>query len=483
MKKNINCLILVMLALVNLQAQQPTLDATFNAVGFNTVAVGAFYHDVRSVHQQSDGKIVSAFTGGAGSLNYKFYTIRYLSNGTIDNSYGINGVTTVSIGTQTSELNNAAIQSDDKIVAVGWTKNTTGPITMAIARLNTNGTLDNTFNTSGKLALAFSTFTNSQAYAMAAHIQADGKILVAGISIDTVNFTQRLLAIARLNSNGSLDNSFATNGKFLLDLTTGYDEINGITTDGNGNIYATATRSIGTAVLKLNSNGNLVTAFGASGIATYASMGSAATIFVNTPGTQINAGNFQLTAIGGLDNNFGSGGIVSNFPSVTFKQADGKILGVTNTFTLASNFFALHRLNTNGSYDNTFGINGIYTTTLINQATNCINMQLDGKILVGGGNTTARLNNNLSTFVNETLNNKGFRAFPNPANEQITISLNTSEDWSLTVILTNLLGEETIYETITKANSTLKTSHLKSGVYFLTLIAQNKKLTQKIIIN
>jgi uncharacterized delta-60 repeat protein len=466
------------------KSQIPAFDNTFNTVGFNSYTVGPFYHDVRAIAQQTDGAIISAFNAGPGSLNYKFYATRYLNNGTIDNSYGIGGVATVSLGTQLSELNNAVLQPDNKLVIVGATKNTTGPISMAIARLDVNGTLDNTFNTTGKLILAFNTFTNSQAYAMAAHVQGDGKILIAGSIIDTVSFSQRLVAIARLNSNGSIDNSFAINGRFILDLTTGYDEINGITTDGSGNIYATATRSAGTAVIKLNSSGAITTTFGTAGVATNTNMGAAANIFVNNAGTIINSGNFQLTVTGNLDNTFGVGGVVNNFSRVTYKQPDGRIIGVKNTFTLSSNFFTLERLNANGSYDNTFGTNGIYTTTLVNEATSCIGMQSDGKILTAGGSFTARFT---SSLIPTHLNSNNFNEdqiiiYPNPVTENLSIRNKTPFDVPRHAFILNTLGQTLVISELNNTEiTTLKTDNLNPGVYFLTLKSNNKTSTYKIL--
>ncbi len=453
-------------------AQIPSLDATFNTLGYNTYTVGSFYHDVRAVHQQSNGKIISAFTAGAGSSNYDFYATRYLANGTIDNTYGLSGVSTITIGTQTSELNSATLQSDDKLVMVGWAKNIGGAITMGIARIDANGILDNTFNSTGTTTLAFNTYTSSftsQSYANAVHVQANGKILVAGSMLDTVTFTQRMVAIARLNANGSIDNTFANNGRFLLDLTPSSDEIYGITTDANGNIYATAQIN-GTAIIKLTSAGVLDNSFGVSGVASYTNVGSSANIHVNSTGTKINSGKFQLTGNGQLDNTFGVNGIVAGFPRVTVMQPDGKTVGVTTAFTGTTSAYAVHRILPNGQYDNTFGINGIYTSNVsaIKFAAVCINLQSDGKILTGGNEYTVRLSNTISTALNDINKVGSIYIYPNPTKEFLNLELSAGFYSAHPLIkITNIIGEVVLTETLSTQNLKLNIQHFNSGIYFL----------------
>ncbi|MHC5833637.1 MAG: hypothetical protein ACYT04_000000101000, partial [Nostoc sp.] len=86
-----------------------------------------------------------------------------------------------------------------------------------IARYNSNGTLDTSFNITGKVT---TDFTNSNDYGSSITVQPDGKILVAG---DSYNRTNNDFAIARYNSNGTLDTSFNITGKITTDFTNSND--------------------------------------------------------------------------------------------------------------------------------------------------------------------------------------------------------------------------------------------------------------------
>jgi uncharacterized delta-60 repeat protein len=98
-----------------------------------------------------------------------------------------------------------AIQSDGKLVAAGYSYNST-PYVYTLARYNTNGSLDTTFGTGGKVTTAIGTVIDK---AVALAIQADGKLVAAGYSN---NGTQTVFALVRYNTNGSLDTTFGTGG-------------------------------------------------------------------------------------------------------------------------------------------------------------------------------------------------------------------------------------------------------------------------------
>jgi uncharacterized delta-60 repeat protein len=103
----------------------------------------------------------------------------------------------------------AALQPDGKIVAAGTNTDATGSkVTFAIARYNANGTLDPTFDSTGRASVDFGSFNQA---AKAVLIQSDGKIVTVGFPDDEASDSDFLLA--RLNANGSLDTSFGVRGK------------------------------------------------------------------------------------------------------------------------------------------------------------------------------------------------------------------------------------------------------------------------------
>src|SRR5204862_281432 len=121
-----------------------------------------------------------------------FAVARLNANGSLDTTFDTDGKQTVGFdlgtaGTSTNDdrAQDVAIQSDGKIVLVG-SANVGSLATgsnFAIARLNTNGSLDTTFDTDGRQTVSFSAL--NQDFANAVAIQSDGKIVVAGSSVVT----------------------------------------------------------------------------------------------------------------------------------------------------------------------------------------------------------------------------------------------------------------------------------------------------------
>jgi uncharacterized delta-60 repeat protein/LPXTG-motif cell wall-anchored protein len=133
-----------------------------------------------------------------------FAVLRYNANGTLDNTFGTGGKVTTVI--ESSEAYSVMLQADGKILVSGVSYNNSTSY-FAVARYNTNGTLDNTFGTGGKVT---TDFDNNRSEAMAITSQADGKIILAGTAYIGSTYAY---AVARYNTNGSLDNTFGTGGK------------------------------------------------------------------------------------------------------------------------------------------------------------------------------------------------------------------------------------------------------------------------------
>ena len=129
-----------------------------------------------------------------------------------------------------------AIQADGKLVVAGGSLGN-----FAVARYNSNGTLDTSFNLDGKLTTDFSRYDLANTMA----IQADGKILVAGGSDSD-------FAVARYNSNGTLDTSFDGDGKLRINFSDGYDFANSMAIQTDGRIVLAGTNSRDFALARLN---------------------------------------------------------------------------------------------------------------------------------------------------------------------------------------------------------------------------------------
>ncbi len=243
------------------------LDTTFSGDGLAMVDFGNS-NDIagRSV-QQSNGRIVVAST----SLN-TFAVTRYVSSGALDTSFSQDGRVTIDFGNQylLAVANDVAIQSDGRMVVVGYVRQlTSDPLSaadhIAIARLNADGTLDTTFGNNGTVV----TPLNGYAQATTVKLQSNGRIVVGGLG-DGGFFT-----ILRYLANGSLDNTFSGDGILTTfrGANVSTSVLNDMVIQPDGKILAvgeqtalvTSTFPSSLVVARFNTNGTLDQTFGTNG--------------------------------------------------------------------------------------------------------------------------------------------------------------------------------------------------------------------------
>jgi uncharacterized delta-60 repeat protein len=232
-------------------------------------------------------------------------------------------------------------------------------------------------------------------------VQPDGKILMTTIS-------NGLVALARYNTDGSLDTSFSGDGKLTADLGS---SLNGadFKLQGDGTIVVYRHTYSGLTVTHFTPNGDLDTHFGTNGTLTSASSFRYANIFsmgVLGDGKIVTAGSGYTTdtdyvvrrynADGTFDTNFGTNGTATvnvgkrDLLHEMMLQPDGKILFVGESTDWPSPVYSLVRLNANGSPDTSFSGDGIVTVstgTDYNYMPDAMALQADGKIVVGAWNT------------------------------------------------------------------------------------------------
>ncbi|MEH2461293.1 DUF4347 domain-containing protein [Nostoc sp.] len=207
-----------------------TLDTSFNKTGKVTTDFNNSSDGGNSITVQSDGKILLAGTSNNGS-NYDFAIARYNSNGTLDTSFNKTGKVTTDFNNSYDSGYSITVQSDSKILLAGTSGDNSSNSDFAIARYNSDGTLDTTFNATGKVT---TDFNNSSDDGKSITVQSDGKILLAGTSGD--NSSNSDFAIARYNSDGTLDNSFNATGKVTTDFNNSSDDGKSITVQSDGKI-------------------------------------------------------------------------------------------------------------------------------------------------------------------------------------------------------------------------------------------------------
>ncbi|NDD59024.1 MAG: hypothetical protein EBZ47_07240 [Chlamydiae bacterium] len=212
------------------------LDADFGTFGRVITKIGNGREDeIFTLAIDGNGKIVVGGSSYDPIYGYQFALARYTTVGALDTVFGTNGKVVTTIGTaKSSRINALAIDGNGKIVVAGYSRNSDDDSRFALARYTTEGALDTTFGTNGKVVTTIENNKYDSIKALA--IDGDGKIVVGGYSVVPAAGLYQF-ALARYTTTGSLDTTFGVNGKVLTRIrNTTYDIINALAIDGNNNI-------------------------------------------------------------------------------------------------------------------------------------------------------------------------------------------------------------------------------------------------------
>lgn len=354
---------------------------------------------------QQDGNIVQVGTI-RNSTTYAgdVFVLRYKKNGNLDSSFGTKGLVITDVSTGSDDYASAiALQPGGGIIVAG-NYYSYGSISFVL-RYKTDGTLDSSFGTNGRVKLtAGGALNNLQSLS----IQEDGRIIVAGGIYDYPNLSS--IRVVRLNSNGTVDPSFGENGKINKHLGHYITTVDGQAINGFADEYATTLAIqpdrkiiIGTvsydhqcsmqpdyyggtylycdpvfAMTRVHENGSTDSAFGKNGTATDTSLFSGTSqvaLTLQPDGKIVVTGNSRyggfsverFNSNGTLDNSFGTGGktftkvggpLYSSFPNSLQVLPGGKI-AVAGTFSIFNApAFAIVRYTENGMPDPTFANQG-----------------------------------------------------------------------------------------------------------------------------
>ena len=204
-----------------------TPDATFGDGGQVSTDFLGMEDDAFSILIQPDGKIVAVGSANDPATFYDFAAVRYLSNGTLDTTFGVAGKVHTDFGDQNFDrARSAALQPDGEIVAAGFAISQNGGVqNFAVARYTSNGVLDTSFGTDGMMQIDFGSCCQSANKVL---LQPDGKIIAVGYANTESSDSDFLLA--RLTSDGSLDPTFGVDGK----VRTSFGDLNG---GANGAVF------------------------------------------------------------------------------------------------------------------------------------------------------------------------------------------------------------------------------------------------------
>jgi uncharacterized delta-60 repeat protein len=330
------------------QADAGDLDLTFDNDGKVTTDFFGDFDSANAVVVQADNKVIAGGTTSLLGGNNDFALVRYNSNGSLDPTFGSGGKVNTDFGSLSDVILAVVIQPDGKILAAGTA--VTGNISnsdFAIARYNNNGSLDLTFGSGGRVTTDF--FVRDVANGIA--IQPDGKIVVAGEVDDFAS--NHDFATARYNSDGSLDTTFGSNGK--------------VTTNFFGSL-------VNVVALVINAGGKIVVA------GTVTSGGPALDFML-----------VRYNSNGSLDATFGSGGKVTTdfFGGADFclslnLQSDGKLVATGDAISpMFGTILGIARYNSDGSLDPTFGVGGKSTEPVHVGSRGSVILP-NGKIVAGG---------------------------------------------------------------------------------------------------
>ncbi|HYC48126.1 MAG TPA: hypothetical protein VED01_21845 [Burkholderiales bacterium] len=358
------------------------------ANGVAIADIAASDEDMRDMIVQPDGRIVVAgysmtFSSGFVSV---FTLSRFTPEGALDPTFGGDGLVNTQIGpARFDTAASVALQADGKILVAGRTVEG-GPVfateRTAVVRYNADGTLDTTFDTDG---IATTHIGHAQKIA----VQSDGRILVAGEFAGGAG-------MLRYNPDGSLDTTFDLDGT----LISGAGIIFDLALQSDGKIVTVAGRN----VARYNADGSLDSSFAADGTTSLPENAGGVSVVLQPDGkivvgAQTPAHVFaavRFNADGTLDSTFGSGGIVitdvtpgQDFAWDVAVQPDGRILLGGHGHNSNADF-AIVRYNPDGTLDTTFDGDGRIVTSVgpIQDVGRRLAVLADGKILLAGESYT-----------------------------------------------------------------------------------------------
>jgi uncharacterized delta-60 repeat protein len=463
-----------------LMAQSPaSLDANFNpGSGANDL--------VHASAVQPDGKILIGgwFTSYNGIG--RNYIARLNADGSLDTGFDPgSGIA----GGFFNRVYSIVLQPNGKIIIAGSFTNYNGIARRGIARVNTDGSLDTSFDPG--------TGANSDVFS--AIIQPDGKIIIAGSFFYYNGIAQN--SIARLNPDGSLDTSF--NPGTGVNLSWGIGAIAAAALNVNGKIiiagdFNSYNGTVRNRIAILNSDGTLDTTFnpgaGADSLISAVKVQPDGKILIGGWFTSYNGtarnGIARLNINGSLDTAFDPGAGTNNSVFALALQPDGKIIigGAFHKFNNTTRV-KIARLNSDGSLDLGFNSasgadNNIFT----------VELQADGKIIIGGWLTSykgtarnhiARIYGGNPTGMAEAAKGLEIKLYPNPSQGQFQLELASIKAAKAELIVTDLTGKVILTKEMKASNGSISEAvELKTakGIYLLQVKAEDQIIIRKVIV-
>ncbi len=333
-----------------------TLDTGFDGDG--VVEINAFNGTIGfDLFQQDDQKIVVAGVRADANSDYAMLVVRLLSDGSLDPSFGVGGISELVIGTGNSYAYAASPLSGHRILLAGAAELGSTDDVPVVVRVDEYGALDPTFGNAG---VAEVPVIEDDSRFWDIGLQSDGGIVACGAydqGTGTGGYLDSDVLVARFTDSGTLDPGFGNGGTIIMPISVEMSEsAQAMTIDANDNIllcgqFVQTDLTFDAFVMKFDPGGQEDGGFGNGGLVTF------------------------------------QNAVVDLFDDVAV-MADGRVLvcGTSGGPLSDPRDQVLARYLSDGAPDPAFGINGRVLTTVMGGSDAATSMALtaDGKIIVAG---------------------------------------------------------------------------------------------------
>lgn len=370
---------------------------------------------------------------------------RLNQDGSLDNSFGTGGISILDNGL--AEIGKSIyLLEDGKIIISGDSNDQ-----FTMAKVNQDGNIDSDFGNNGWVQTGFPSWS----YSNDIDVNSTGEVLLTGMGFDN-NDDWKFIA-AKYDSNGILDAGFGNGGQLFIIVGNDYDfGIRGKFTDdgkiliGGHSYFGTNPLRYEIAIARLNADGSIDNTYGNNGFS-----------------------KFRWTDNG------------ENYLNDMVFQNDGKLLISGRNSDSSGDYFSIARLNTDGQLDTTFGNEGKISgnVDLTAYTATSIAVQPDGKIVIAGN--TADFTNPtkyfVARFLNETMaisdvDSSEIKIYPNPVNGLLNLDLKGNA----VVEIYTMTGQKITTLNIQNKGQ-IDVSSFANGVYMLKINIDGKVKTKKFI--
>ncbi len=536
--KKIYTLLITFIIVINTYAQDlGELNPNFGTNGSITFDPSVAHDKMEKLLVQKDGKIITVGGARLDGSNYSIYVSRHNTDGTLDETYGENGIAYFKAipNIYMNYAFDAALHEDNNLFITGYTfdyNNNTG----FVLCLDENGFENTEFGENG---FAISEFGGGIVYD-AIDIDKKGRPIVAGYIEDQI-------LVRRYNTKGKLDATFGKDGTSIITLDPtplAYCYAYDVVVLDNGKILITGHKvtadMIYTAyLLRLNTNGTLDNTFADNGVL-YLDAGKqpnfpeyAVSISVQADGKYIVGGHDDLPSgnsnlirseafitrvntNGTIDETFGTNGIVrfepfegegcTNTTASVLATEDGQIFGTIysyNANSIASRAY-IYNLDANGNLKEDFAGSGIMALPKIDEeevtiTTKSLALKDNNNLLVGGYvalDYTSALKifiSDINIDVNGEKPNpeepetpsesieehtSSLLLYPNPINDRLYIETEVEVE---EVVIYDVYGRRQELSAVSCQPSVIEVSNLKSGVYFVKVVTSEGEAVKRIV--